>query len=250
MGLWPFNERRGGTKEMSFLDHLEELRWRIIKCLASIILLGLVSLLFSETILNLLTHPVVNLPHPPKIIFLSPTGMFVVRIWLALACGVVLGLPVIFYQVWAFVAPGLLARERKYIGGLTLFSTLFFLLGAAFSYFIIVPYGLRFLLGLRTPQIEPQLDVGKYIGFVSRIILAFGAVFQLPIFSLFLTKIGIISPHFLRQKRRYALVLIFVLAAFLTPPDAFTQVAMAFPLIFLYELSILVSVLVSKREAR
>jgi len=107
---------------------------------------------------------------------------------------------------------------------------------------------LRFLLGLGTPQIEPQLDVGKYIGFVAKIILAFGAVFQLPIFSYFLTRLGIVSPQFLRQKRKYAIVLIFILAAFLTPPDVFTQVAMALPLLFLYELSILVSVLVSKKE--
>ncbi len=248
MGLWPFYEGKGGTKEMPFLDHLEELRWRIIKCLAAIIILGLISLLFSEKILNLLTHPVVSLPHPPKIIFLSPTGMFIVRIWLAIASGVFLALPIIFYQVWAFVAPGLLAREKRYIGGLALFSTGFFLLGAAFSYLIILPNGLRFLLGLRTPQIVPQLDVGKYIGFVSKLILAFGAVFQLPIFSLFLTKLGIISPRFLREKRRYALVLIFVLAAFLTPPDVFTQVALAIPMVFLYELSILVSVIVRKKE--
>lgn len=233
---------------MPFLDHLEELRWRIIKCFSSVILLGLASLLFSEKVLALLTHPVLSIPHPPKIIFLSPTGMFIVRIWLALACGVILSLPFIFYQVWAFVAPGLLAKERRYIGLMSLFSTIFFLCGAGFSYLIILPYGLRFLLGLGTPQIEPQLDVGKYIGFVAKIILAFGAVFQLPIFSYFLTRLGIVSPQFLRQKRKYAIVLIFILAAFLTPPDVFTQVAMALPLLFLYELSILVSVLVSKKE--
>jgi len=234
---------------MPFLDHLEELRWRIIKCLAAIIILGLISLLFSERVLNLLIHPVVNLPHPPKIIFLSPTGMFIVRIWIAIGSGAFLALPVIFYQVWAFVAPGLLAREKRYTGGVVLFSTFFFLLGAAFSYLVILPNGLRFLLGLRTPQIVPQLDVGKYIGFAVKLILAFGAVFQLPIFSFFLTKLGIISPRFLREKRRYALVLIFVLAALLTPPDVFTQVALAIPMIFLYELSILVSVLVRKKEA-
>jgi sec-independent protein translocase protein TatC len=245
MGLGPFK-----AKEMPFLDHLEELRWRILKCMASVFLLSLVCFFFSDPILSLLTHPVANLPQPPKIIFLSPTGMFMVRLWVALACGIVFSLPVIFYQVWAFVVPGLFAKERRYIGLITLFSTTFFLLGAAFSYLIIVPYGLRFLLGLRTPQIEPQLDVGKYIGFVSKIILAFGAVFQLPVFSFFLTKLGIISPRFLRQKRRYALILIFILAALLTPPDVFTQVAMALPLILLYEISILVSVLARKKEGR
>ena len=236
------------VKEMSFLDHLEELRWRLIKSLAAILVGAIACFAFSGYILNFLTFPVHTIEPQPKLIFLSPTGMFFVRVLISLVCGFLIALPVVVYQTYAFIVPGLYAHERKHVLPIILLTMLCFLAGSAFAYFLIVPFGLRFLLGLATPYIEPQLDVGKYIGFVTRIMLAFGLVFELPVLSLFLTKIGLLTPNFLRKKRRYAIVVIAVGAALLTPPDIFTQVMMIIPLILLYEVSIGLSVLVYKKE--
>jgi sec-independent protein translocase protein TatC len=162
--------------------------------------------------------------------------------------GVVLSLPFVLYQLWCFIAPGLLQKERGYLPKVLLYSSLCFLAGAALAYFVVVPMALRFLIGMATPQVQPQFDIGRYISFVLKLTMAFGVVFELPVFSYFLTRMGILTPRFLKRKRAYAIVLIFLTAAILTPPDIFSQILMGLPLILLYEISIWISSLVEREK--
>ena len=226
-------------KRMPFLDHLEELRWRLIKSIAAVMVMAMVSYMFSEQILNFLTHPYAKFSRP--LIFLAPTEGFMIRIKLALFGGLIFALPVIFYQFWKFVAPGLYPHEKKYVPTIIVISTFNFLVGAAFAYFVIVPFGLRFLIGFETPDLQASIRIKDYLSFITNLMLAFGVVFELPILAFFLTRIGIITPEFMKKYRRYAIVIVFVLAAILTPPDVFSQIALAIPLVLLYEISIWVS---------
>lgn len=232
-------------KVMPFLDHLEELRQRMLKSILSVVLFSIGSYFVSHEIMQLLLRPY---PRSEKLIFLAPTEGFIVHIKIALFAGILLSLPVIFYQMWQFVSPGLYKHEKKYIPVFVFVSVFFFLVGALFCYFIIIPYGLNFLLGFGGDQLEPAIRIQDYLKFVTLLILVFGLIFELPLLSYFLTRIGLISPEFLRSKRRYGIVFIFFIAAVLTPPDVFTQICLALPLILLYEISIWVSKLVVKKQ--
>jgi sec-independent protein translocase protein TatC len=232
-------------KRMSFLDHLEELRWRILKSLAAIILFSIVAYLFSEHLLNLLTRPV---PADVQLIFTAPTGAFLVSIKVAIIFGLLASLPVIFYQVWAFVSPGLEETEIKMAVVVVTSATICFLLGFAFAYFIILPFGLRFLFSFQTSYLTPMPDISSYVGFAGRLFIAFGIVFELPLLSFLLSKMGLLRPDFLRKWRRYAIAVIFILAAILTPPDVITQILLAIPLILLYELSVWISAATTRKK--
>jgi sec-independent protein translocase protein TatC len=180
-------------------------------------------------------------PLPVKeLIFLNPTDAFMVRLKAAIVAGILIGLPFLFYQMWAFVAPGLYRREKRYVFSFVILATLSFFCGASFGFFVMLPFGIKFLLGYQTDILKPTLAVGQYFGFIFKMLLAFGLVFELPLVSFFLAKMGVITSAFLRDKRRYSYVIIFMVAAVLTPPDIFSQILMAIPLIFLYELSIIV----------
>ena len=231
---------------MPFLDHLEELRQRLLWCILSVVLLSLGSYFFSKQIMQILLRPY---PHDKTLIFLKPTEGFLVYIKISVFVGIILSLPVIFYQLWQFVAPGLYKKERKYVPMIVFFSTFFFLSGAFFCYFLIIPFGLNFLLGFTTDQLEPTIQITEYLKFVTLLIMVFGIIFELPLLSYFLTKMDLITPEFLRTKRRYGIVTIFIVAAILTPPDVITQLFLAGPLIILYEVSIWVSKLVVMRKA-
>jgi sec-independent protein translocase protein TatC len=233
-------------KVMPFLDHLEELRQRLLKCILSIFLLSLGSYFFSKQIMKILLRPY---PHDKTLIFLKPTEGFMIYIKISVFVGIILSLPVIFYQMWKFIAPGLYKKERKYIPMIVFFSTFFFLSGACFCYFIIIPFGLNFLLGFTTDQLEPTIQITEYLKFVTLLIMVFGIIFELPLLSYFLTKMDLITPEFLRSKRRYGIVVIFIIAAILTPPDVITQLFLAGPLIILYEVSIWVSKVVVMGKA-
>jgi len=236
------------SNEMPFLDHLEELRWRILKSLGSIILFTVIAFPFSKHLLNILTAPNDGLKSPAEIIFLKPTGALIVRMEASLVAGIIVSSAVIFYQMWQFIAPGLLPNEKKYfLPGL--FSTLFcFSAGIAFSYFVLIPLVLPILYGMGTETIKAKINLNDYIGFVLRLILVSGLIFELPVISFILTRIGLISPEFLKKYRRYGIVLIFVIAAIITPPDPASQITMALPLILLYEISIHVSKIAQKRR--
>ncbi|MCD4664873.1 MAG: twin-arginine translocase subunit TatC [Bacteroidales bacterium] len=233
-------EEKTDTEErvMPFLDHLEELRQRLLRSILSIVLFSVGSYFISKQIMQLLLRPY---PHDKKLIFLAPTEGFIVHIKVAVFAGIILSLPVIFYQLWHFISPGLYKKEQRYIPMIVLFSVFFFLTGAFFCYFIIIPFGLNFLLSFNTEQLEASIQIKEYLKFVTLLIMVFGAIFELPLLSYFLTKMGILTPEFMRKNRRYGIVLIFVCAAILTPPDIVTQLFLAGPLILLYEISIWVS---------
>lgn len=237
--------------EMPFLDHLEELRWRIIKALISVGVFTIVAFSFSDYILDWLLLPAQHVNVPLSLQVLKVQAVFVIKLEIAVIVGVILSIPVILYQIWAFVAPGLHSNEKKYIWPLIFFAMLSFLVGGAFAYFVIIPYTLDFFLGLAPANVSNNIAIDFYFGFLLRIILVFGIVFELPVLSVILSRLGLISPAFLRKYRRHAIVLFFVVAAILTPPDPTTQVLLAVPLVLLYEITIFISyIFARKRKAK
>jgi sec-independent protein translocase protein TatC len=248
-------QQKIAEKEMPFLDHLEELRWRLVKSILAIFVFGLAAYFFSDEILALLLRPynqaVAALSNgaSKKLIFLTPTGGFMIHLKLAIFAGLIAATPVVFYQLWQFVVPGLLEKERRYVPIVVFFSTACFLSGALFCYFYVLPYGLNFLLGFETVDLVATISINDYLEFVGMMILVFGVVFELPILSFFLTRIGFLTPAFMRHYRRHGIVVIFILAAILTPTtDVFSQLLLAGPLVILYEISILVSKFALKKE--
>lgn len=234
--------------EMPFLEHLEELRWRAIRILIAVVVLTIGCFFVSDYILNFLLVSTKNLHFEINLQVLKIQTVFVIKLEIALIFGIVLSLPYIFYQIWQFIAPGLLEKERKYVFPVIFFATFSFLSGAAFAYFIIVPIALDFFLSLAPQTVSNNIALDFYFGFVVRMVIVFGIVFELPVISLFLTKIGLLSPEFLKKYRRYAIVIIFILAAILTPPDPTTQVMLAIPLVVLYEFTIWISYFFKKKK--
>ncbi len=243
-------DERSFLGEMSFLEHLEELRWSLIKSIIAIVIFMSLAFPFSEQLINILTLPNNQLEVPPKLIFLKPAGMLMVRLGVAIAVGIIAAFPVLFYQMWKFISPGLLNKEKKVVLPVVFFSTVSFILGVLFAYFVMLPFILPFLYGLGTENIVPTINISDYIGFSLRIILVAGLAFELPMVSYFLTKIGLLKPQIMRKFRRYAVVVMFILAAFLTPPDPGSQVLLAVPLLLLYEISILISYLVYRKKEK
>jgi sec-independent protein translocase protein TatC len=186
-----------------------------------------------------------------RLIFTNPTGGFMIYVKLAVTVGLLFSIPVIVYQVWQFIAPGLLMRERRVAVWVVFFTTLCFLLGAWFCYYVVLKFGLSFLLSFQTDVLLPMVSIDEYFGFVTILIVVFGLVFEMPVIAYFLTKIGLLTPEFMRQKRRYSIVAIFVAAAVLTPStDAFTLMLLAVPLMVLYEISIWVSKVALSKEMK
>lgn len=233
---------------MPFLDHLEELRWRIIRALVAVALATIACFFISDFILDFLLVTTKNLRTDINLQVLKVQTVFIIKLEIALIFGIVLSLPYIFYQIWAFIAPGLLEKERKYVVPVILFATLSFIIGSSFAFFIIVPFALDFFLSLAPPSVTNNIALDFYFGFVVRIVLVFGIVFELPIVSILLTKIGILTPRILKKYRRYAIVAIFIGAAILTPPDPTTQVMLGIPLVVLYEITIWLSYLFQKKK--
>ena len=228
------------NKKLTFVEHLEELRSRIIKSVVFIVATSFILYTLKDKMIAFVTRPVGSL------VFIAPTEAFITSIKITLFAGFYASSPFIFYQIWQFISAGLEKKEKGYILIFGLFSFLFFLLGSLFGYFLIVPIGMKFLLGFASSFLYPMISMAKYISFVMMLSLAFGVVFQLPIAILFLTKIGLVTPRFLAEKRKYAIVIIFIAGALFTPPDVITQCLMAIPLVFLYELSIFLSRLVRR----
>ena len=235
-------------REMPFLDHLEEMRWRLFKSLISVFVLMLVCWGFSDQLLEVLRYPGTQITPPLKMQVLKVQTVFMTKLEIALVAGIILGLPVIIYQVWQFMAPGLIKNERKFLPIVIVSTIICFLIGGLFAYFIIIPFALQFFMDLAPADIENNIALDFYIGFLLRIIVVFGVVFELPIVSIILTKMGLLTPQFMRKYRRYALVIAFILGAILTPPDPSTQIMLAIPIILLYEASIFLSYLFAPKE--
>src|SRR6056297_2779894 len=229
------------VKELNFLDHLEEMRWRLIKSLAAIMVVAIAAFVFSDIFIDFLLIPADNLKDKMIIQVLKVQGMFMLKLKVAGVIGIVGAIPVIAYQVWAFVAPGLYENEKKWGKWLVMGVTFFFLCGAAFAYFVLVPFALKFLINIGTAEVRKHISISYYTQFVIRMLVAAGVVFQMPVLSFVLTKMGLISPKILRKFWRYAVVVSLGLAAFITPPDPISMLMMGIPLLFLYEFSIIVS---------
>ncbi len=220
-------------KRLTLIEHLEELRKRIITCLVVVSFTSSVSYLKAKEILNLLVRPL------GKAVFISPIEIFIVYIKIAFFCGIVLASPVIFFEIWQFVGIALTAKERRYIFLIIPASLLLFFLGGLFAYFVIIPFGIKFLLSFSSEQIIPLISINKYINFIAILILACGVVFELPLVILFLNNIGVVSPKILRKNYRFVVVLMLIIAAVITPtPDVFTQLLVSIPMLLLYEASI------------
>lgn len=244
------------TDNMSFLDHLEELRWRIIKGCIGIVVGIIVAFIFSDFFVNT--------------VLLGPTrGDFIVYSWLGIdaidltlqsrklpgqffaywgalfVVGIIIGIPLFIYQLWGFVEPAFESSEKWRTKGNTAFITFFFLLGVSFGYFVLVPFALQFFSQFQMAEtanvIRNDFDINAYFSSVSMWVLSCGLIFQLPVVSYFLSKFGILTPEFLKTYRRHSLVACFAIAAFLTPPDPVSQILVAVPLLLLYQLSIWVS---------
>jgi len=238
---------RRQEKIMPFLDHLEELRGTILRCLIAVVVASVVSYFFSEQVVTFLRRPA---PADLQLIYLSPTEGFMIYIKVALFTGLVVVLPYVAYEFWRFIVPGLLEREKKLVLPIVFFTVVCFVFGAAFGYLVVIPFGLQFLLGFQTDFLTANLTIGKYLGFVVTLLLVFGVVFELPVLAFLLSKLGILTPQFLRNKWRYGVVIIFILAAVLTPPDVFTQLMLAGPLLLLYQISIWVSAAVYRAKPK
>jgi sec-independent protein translocase protein TatC len=242
----PGAETEPDDGKMPFLAHLGELRQRIV---VSLIALGIgfaVTFNFSERIINWLARPL-----PVKLAFLEPTEPFWVNMKVALVAGAFLVLPVLLYEIWAFVAPGLLAHEKKFALPFVVLSTVCFFIGATFALTVIVPFAVTFLVGYKTENLVATISVNRYVDFVLKFTIAFGLVFELPLAITLGSKMGLVTPAFLSKNRKYAYLLSFVAAAILTPtPDAFNQTLMAGPLILLYEVGIVAARLFGKKQPK
>ena len=232
--------------EMGFLDHLEELRWRLIKSVFSIIIGSILSFHYMDHIMEILLQPTLKTSVPINLQVLSVQGMFLIKWFIAFASGCILSLPILTYQFWKFVAPGLKMNEKKYAIPIVFFSFFSFITGVLFGYHILIPFSLEFFSGIGEGYVENNFSIQYYFSFLTWLLIGAGLIFQLPVVSLILSIIGLLTPPFMRHYRRHSIIVILVLSSFVTPPDPVSMIIMAFPLIFLYELSIGVSWIVNR----
>ena len=238
-------------EKMPFTRHLEELRKRIVVCSIAIGIGFIISYGFKEKIFHYLTIPLISVMQADdKLIFTGLPEAFFTYLKVSLLSGLMLAAPVLLYQFWVFVAPGLYDKERKLLIPIVFLSSFFFIGGALFGYFIVFPFGFKFFLGFATETIKALPSMREYLTFSSKLLLAFGLVFELPLVITFLARLGIVTVEFLKKNRKYALLLFFVFAAILTPPDVVTQIMMAFPLMLLYEISILGARVFGKKKSQ
>ena len=235
---------------LPLLGHLRELRKRIIRILI-IIFIGFFALFgISEEIYSFVAEPLVrSLPEGSTMIYTKPHGAFFTYMKVSLMCSVIFTCPLTFYQLWAFIAPGLYKEEKKHLLPLAFFSAFFFLAGSAFCYLLVFPVAFGFFMGFGNDFIVPMISVEEYLSFALKLLFAFGVVFEMPLFSFFLSRMGLVTPDSMRKVRKFAILGIFIIAALLTPPDIFSQLLMALPMIILYEASIIVARLARRKKA-
>ena len=232
-----------------FMSHLEELRKRLITCAIAVGIGFVISYIFAERLFQILVTPLTRImPEGDRLIFTNLPEMFLTYLKTAFICGILLTAPVLFHQLWLFIAPGLYQNEKKFAIPFVVFSTILFVGGALFGYFIVFPFGFKFFLGFANEYIQALPSVKQYFSFAIKLLFAFGIVFELPVVAFFLSKMGIVTPELLKKKRKYALLMTFVMAAILTPPDVITQLMMAGPLILLYEVGIIVARIARKKK--
>lgn len=244
----------GGTPEpeektMGLMDHLNELRWRLVRCFIAAGVGFLLCWTVVEPIFNFITAPLLSaLPAHGTAMYTTLPEPFFVRMFVAFVTGLFVTSPYIFYQIWAFISPGLYEEEKKGLLPIALLSAIFFIGGGVFCYFIVFPYAFNFFLGFSSEQIQAMPRITDYLDFVIKLLLAFGLIFEMPLFSFFLSRMGVITAQMMRKVRRYAVLCIFIVAAILTPPDVVSQLLMAMPMLLLYEISILVAAAFGRKK--
>jgi sec-independent protein translocase protein TatC len=261
--------------EMSFLEHLEELRWHIIRSVGTIAIFAIVSFILKDFIFNeiifkpkmpdfwtnrmmaklgeLVGSDVLNINQQPlNLVSLKMADQFMLHFMVSIVVGLIVASPFVFFEIWRFIKPALYDKEKKHASGAVFFTSLLFMIGIFFGYFIIVPLSIDFLTTYSvSSEVVNQINMRSYIGTVTSITFASGFIFLLPIFSFFLSKVGILTPEFMRSYRKHSYVVMLLVSAIITPPDIFSQIMVAIPLVFLYEISIFISkVVVKKREKR
>lgn len=237
-------------KKLPLSAHLQELRKRLIVSFIAVGVGFVLCYLFSDTLFEIISRPLMKvMPVGGTLIFTSVAEAFFTYMKVGFIGGLILASPFVLYQIWAFVAPGLYQHEKRYVVPFVLGGSFFFALGIVFAYFVALPVGFRFLLGYATDFIKPLPSMKEYLSFSMKFMLAFGLVFEFPVALVLLARIGIVDAKTLSRQRRYAILLIFVFAAVMTPPDLISQVLMALPLMGLYELSILLARLFGKKPS-
>ncbi|MHB1049597.1 MAG: twin-arginine translocase subunit TatC [Bacteroidota bacterium] len=245
----PNDQQTQTEKEMSFLDHLEELRWRILKGVIAIVIGMIVAAFFADFLVkDVVLAPLLKVGLKAQV--LTPYGIVLTYMQVFIVTGIIGAMPVLLYQIWQFIAPGLLPNERKYAWWIVFFTSFCFLSGIAFAYFILVPTALAFFSTFGTDTFELNIAINEYISFILSLILGAGIVFELPMITYFLTKIGLLTPAFMRKYRRHAIVGILIISAIVTPtPDILTQSLLSAPMILLYEVSIFISKFAQRKTA-
>ncbi len=259
--------------EMSFLDHLEELRWHLIRSIIAVMIIGVVAFVFKGFIFDTIIFGPKNMSFPTYKFFCeiatffgiesdfcsdslpftlqnrTMAGQFSAHIWTSIWAGVIVGFPYLLWELWRFISPGLYDNERKHSRGFIAIASLLFFLGVLFGYYIIAPLSINFL-GTYTvsAEVANEIDIASYISTVRASVIACGIMFELPILIYFLARVGLVTPELLKKYRKFAIVIIFMLAAVITPPDVASQVIVSIPILILYELSIFISRIVIRKQ--
>ncbi len=237
-------------KGQSLFEHLGELRIRLVYCAYILIIATGICYGFSEHIFNFIRAPIQ--PYLPNggLIYTGPLDKFIAHIKIAFVCGIIISCPLWLYQVWKFVAPGLYSNEKKYTVGFIFSGTVLFLLGASFSYWVVLPMAFHFLMNFGGNIDKPMISIDQYLGFFTQMCLMFGVSFELPLIISILGMMGIVSQKFLKEKRRYAVMILAIASAIITPPDLMSMIMMLIPMLALYELGVIVvGVFERKRNA-
>lgn len=263
------------NNEMSFLDHLEELRWHLIRATLAVVLLGAVAFVFKGFIFDFLIFGPKQIDFvtyrwfcsisealgqgnsfcitemPFRIQSRTMAGQFSAHLWTSVLAGFIVAFPYVLYEFWKFISPGLLENERKYARGFIIVASLLFFIGILFGYYIVTPLSINFLGNYTvSSEIFNDFDLSSYIGLLRASVLASGLIFELPIIIYFLTQIGVVTPEFLRKNRKFALVIVLSLSAIITPPDIASQIIVSIPILILYEVSIFIAKIVVRRQQK
>lgn len=233
---------------MPFMAHLEELRDRLLHSFIAVAVGFVAAYNFKEELFWILMKPLLDvMGQNDSMVFTGLPEAFFTYLKVAFIAGIMISAPVLIYQFWLFVAPGLYQKERRLLLPIVLLSTFFFAGGTLFAYFIVFPFGFKFFLGFTTDRLQAMLSMKEYLSFASTMLLTFGVVFELPLVITAMSRMGLVTPAFLRTNRKYAILIAFIVGAILTPPDVVSQVLLAVPIMLLYELSILGAVMFQRK---
>lgn len=268
-------KERKDANEMSFLDHLEELRWHLIRSTLAVVIIGVVAFLMKDFIFDTVIFGPKKMTFPTYRLFCNiatyfgldsafcadelpftiqnrtMAGQFSAHIWTSIWAGFIIGFPYVLYELWKFISPGLHENERKHSRGFILIASFLFFLGVLFGYYVVAPLSINFLGTYQVSQLVlNEIDIGSFISTVRASVIACGILFELPILIYFLTKVGLVTPEILKKYRKIALVLVLILSAVITPPDVASQIIVAIPVLILYQVSIYISKVVLRRQAK